>query len=125
MNRFVRALRPAVLLCAALLPAAGLHGAPAARAAGKAATVHTVTIDGMRFIPQNLEVKAGDSVVWHNKDPFPHTATALTPGVANRGGPDSPVIAAGASWTFKAVRPGSYPYLCTLHRTMTGTLVVK
>jgi plastocyanin len=92
--------------------------APAARAAP---SVHTIVIDGMRFIPQTSEVKPGDTVVWRNKDPFPHTATA----VAGNGGPASPVIAAGASWRFKATRAGAYPYLCTLHRTMTATLVVK
>ncbi|MGX4643100.1 cupredoxin domain-containing protein [Massilia sp. SYSU DXS3249] len=98
----------AVLVSALLLPSAQA-----------AAAVHTVLIDGMRFIPQNLEVKAGDTVIWRNRDPFPHTATG------SAGGPDSPAIAAGATWTYKASKPGRYPYLCTLHRTMTGTLVVK
>jgi plastocyanin len=90
---------------------------PAAQAAP---SVHTIVIDGMRFIPQTVEVKAGDTVVWRNKDPFPHTATTV-----GNGGPASPAIAAGASWRFKATRAGTYPYLCTLHRTMTATLVVK
>ena len=93
--------------------------APAAQAAP---AVHTIVIDGMRFIPHTLEVKAGDTVVWRNKDPFPHTATATA---AGNGGPSSPAIAAGASWRYKAARPGAYPYLCTLHGTMTATLVVK
>ena len=92
-----------------------LHAAP---------SVHTIVIDGMRFIPQTVEVKPGDTVVWRNKDPFPHTVTA-TATAANGGGPASPAIAAGASWRFKATRAGTYPYLCTLHRTMTATLVVK
>jgi plastocyanin len=99
----------ALVLVAALGPP--LHAAPA---------VHTIVIDGMRFIPQTVEVKPGDTVVWRNKDPFPHTATATA-----SGGPASPVIAAGASWRFKAGKPGTYPYLCTLHSTMTATLVVK
>jgi plastocyanin len=86
-----------------------------------APTEHTIVIDGLRFIPQTVEVKRGDTVVWRNKDPFPHTATAET----TKGGPASPVIAAGASWRFKAGKAGTYPYLCTLHRTMTATLVVK
>jgi plastocyanin len=90
-----------------------------AGAAAAAPAVHTIVIDGMRFIPQTLEVKSGDTVVWRNKDPFPHTATA------GAGGPASPAIAAGASWTFTANKRGSFPYLCMLHRTMTGTLVVK
>ena len=90
--------------------AAHAHAAP---------TVHTVVIDGMRFIPQTVEVKRGDTVVWRNKDPFPHTATGA------RGGPVSPSIATGARWTYQATKRGSYPYLCTLHTTMTGLLVVK
>ncbi|HEX9171624.1 MAG TPA: cupredoxin family copper-binding protein [Telluria sp.] len=100
---------PAFALAFAVL-AGGAHAAPA---------VHTVVIDGMRFIPQNLEVKAGDTVVWRNKDPFPHNATGAA------GGPVSPAIASGASWKFTASKRGRYPYLCTLHRTMTATLVVK
>jgi len=89
---------------------AHVHAAPA---------LHTIVIEGMRFVPQTVEVKRGDTVVWRNKDPFPHTATA------GKGGPASPSIAAGASWTYKATRRGSYPYVCTLHTTMTGTLIVK
>ena len=90
--------------------AAQAHAAPA---------VHTVVIDGMRFIPQTVEVKPGDTVIWRNKDPFPHTVAAAGGGLA------SPDIAAGASWKFTATKRGRYSYLCTLHRTMTGTLVVK
>jgi len=73
----------------------------------------------MRFVPQRVEVRSGDTVVWRNKDPFPHTATG------EHGGPDSPVMAAGGNWTYKATKRGRYPYVCTLHRTMTGLLVVR
>jgi plastocyanin len=103
-------IRPALAACAIAVIAGAAHAAPA---------VHTVLIDGMRFIPQTLEVKAGDTVIWRNKDPFPHNATA--PG----GVLASPDLAAGASWKFKPTKRGSYAYICTLHRTMTGTLVVK
>lgn len=81
--------------------------------------VHTVLIDGMRFVPRMVEVRPGDTVVWRNRDPFPHTA------VGERGGPDSPEIAAGGSWSYKATRRGRYSYVCTLHRTMTGVLIVR
>lgn len=81
--------------------------------------VHTIVIEAMRFVPQTLEVKRGDTVVWRNKDPFPHNATA------GKGGPASPSIAAGAAWTYKAAKRGHYPYVCTLHPTMTAVLVVK
>jgi plastocyanin len=85
-----------------------------------APTVHTVVIERMRFIPETLEVKPGDTIVWRNRDPFPHTATADA-----AGGPASPAIAAGGSWAFKAAKRGRYPYLCTLHRTMKAVLVVR
>ena len=63
-------------------------------------TTHTVTIDGSRFDPSTLAVKAGDTVVWVNKDPFPHTSTSKA------GGFDSQTIAAGKSWTLTAAKKG-------------------
>jgi plastocyanin len=57
-------------------------------------------------------------VVWVNKDPFPHTATA-------RGNFDSGSIAAGRSWSLVAREPGDYAYICTLHPGMKGTLIVQ
>src|SRR5882762_8231817 len=56
-----------VLVCAAALFAAG------AQAAGK---THAVRIEGMKFVPERLEVAAGDTVVWNNKDFLPHSVTA-------------------------------------------------
>jgi plastocyanin len=96
-----------------------LLGGPGADAAA-APAVHTVVIEGMRFIPETLEVRPGDTVVWRNRDPFPHTATADA-----AGGPASPPIAAGATWSFKAAKRGRYSYLCTRHRTMKAQLVVR
>jgi plastocyanin len=78
-----------------------------------------VTIDGTRFTPDTLTVKAGDSVVWVNKDPFPHTATSRA------GGFDSDEIAPGGSWTHRFRKKGEFPYICTLHRTMKATLRVE
>jgi plastocyanin len=56
--------------------------------------------------------------VWTNKDPFPHTATATG------GAFDSKPIAPGKSFTFTPTAKGDYPYKCTLHPTMLGTLHV-
>src|SRR4051812_25691687 len=64
-----------------------------------AAKTHTVAMDGTRFIPETLTVKRGDRVVWVNKDPFPHTATAARTF-------DSKSIAAGQSWTYVPHRSG-------------------
>jgi plastocyanin len=85
--------------------------------AGKPA-MHTVDIDGVAFQPAVLVVKRGDTVVWVNKDPFPHTVTA-------QGAFDSHDIPAGASWKYVARKPGTYAYICTLHSNMKGTLTVQ
>jgi plastocyanin len=87
------------------------------RAAPKPAT-HTVTIDGSKFSPAELVVKAGDAVVWVNKDILAHTATAAG------GAFDSKVIEPGRSWKFVAKKKGEFPYTCAFH-PMNARLVVR
>ena len=99
-----------VLACAAALAAAGAHAA---------GTTHAVRIEGMKFIPERLEVAAGDTVVWTNKDFLPHTVTASEARV------ESGELAAGKSWRFIASKKGEMPYICRLHPAMKGALVVK
>jgi plastocyanin len=91
---------------------------PAAKGATKAAT-HKVTIEGTRFDAADLTVNAGDSIVWENKDPYPHTATSKT------GGFDSKDIASEKSWKYVAKKKGDFPYVCTIHPSMKGTIHVK
>jgi plastocyanin len=101
-----------VLLATAAL--AGVHADTLARSKS-----HTVVIEAMQYTPQQITVKAGDTVVWTNKDFFPHTVTAEDRSF------DSGEIATNRSWRFKARNKGTYPYVCTLHPTMKGSLVVK
>ena len=90
--------------------AAGDRGQPKA---------HTVTIEGMRFLPELLTVAPGDSIVWINKDLVPHTATSTA------GGFDSKEIPAGKAWTFTIKKTGAFAYICTFHPTMKAVLRVK
>ena len=83
-----------------------------------APATHTVTIDGLVYSPDTLTVNRGDTIVWVNKDPFPHTVTA-------KGAFDSRGIAVGKSWKYVAKKPGEYSYICTLHPNMQGRFVVK
>ncbi len=98
----------------ALLPCSVSQAASAVTPAS-----HTVTIEGTQFQPGELTVKIGDSIVWINNDPFPHTVTSKT------GGFDSQQIQAGKSWKYRAVKKGEFPYICSLHPTMQATLRVK
>ena len=102
----------------ALACAAGVAlGASPAFAAGAGVT-HTVIIQATSYAPQVLTVKRGDTVVWINKDPFPHTVTAPH-------GFDSKSIAADGSWKYRAGEVGEFPYTCTFHPHMKGTLRVE
>jgi len=91
----------------------------AAATAGPRTTTHTVVIDSLRFDPQVLTVKAGDTIVWVNRDPFPHTVTAEGKSF------DSHEIAPGQSWKYTARKAGEFAYACMLHPTMKATLRVE
>jgi plastocyanin len=84
-----------------------------------AGTAPTITMDGTRFEPASLVVAPGDTVVWINKDPFPHTATA------DSGSFDSGNIDPGHSWRYVPKKAGVFPYTCKLHPTMKGVLRVS
>jgi len=106
------------LLAVALVFAWGLLCVgPSAIAAEKTAR-HTVVIQGAKFEPAAIGVKRGDTIVWVNKDPYPHTVTA--PGVF-----DSRSIVAGGSWRYIPHKAGEFPYACTLHPNMKGVLKVE
>jgi|SRR5450432_825397 len=80
---------------------------------------HKVTMESMRFHPDDLTVAPGDTVVWVNEDLVPHTATSQAAGF------DSKEIEAGKSWSYIATKKGDFPYICTLHRKMTAQLHVQ
>jgi plastocyanin len=111
-------MRLAVVLAAA----AGLLlvqvGADAAGQRRKPRT-HTIVMEATAFSPEKLTAAAGDTIVWVNKDPFPHTATS------GAGKFDSGAIAAGKSWKYTVRRKGTFDYLCTFHPTMKAVLRVE
>ena len=73
----------------------------------------------MKFSPPTLAVKAGDTVIWKNKDAFPHNATAENKSFR------SAEIQSGQSWKFKVRNKGEFPYVCTLHPGMKAVLTVE
>lgn len=81
--------------------------------------VHTVTIKLVMYTPATVTVNRGDTIVWKNEDPVPHTVTA------DHGAFDSGSIAPGQSWRYVPRRAGDYAYHCTLHPNMHGQLHVK
>ena len=84
-----------------------------------AAAGKSIAIDGTSFNPVELIVHVGETVAWKNTDPFPHNVTSSV------GGFSSGDLAADAQWRLRVRRAGRFPYVCTLHPGMKGTLVVE
>jgi len=79
-----------------------------------------VDIKDFSFQPSTVNIKAGDTVVWTQRDSVVHTATSVS-------GPesfDSGPLAQDQSFSYTFTKPGAYSYKCTPHPNMRGTVVV-
>jgi plastocyanin len=83
------------------------------------ATGTTVTIRQYCFGPTILRVAPGETVTWINKDAAPHTVVG-----ANAVWGDFSTLRRTARVTYRFIRPGVYPYVCTYHPGMVGAVVV-
>jgi len=86
--------------------------------ATNAANAKRVTIRLLKFSPDKIEIKSGETIEWANADLTPHTATA-------KGTFSSGAINAGASWSHTFDQPGTFPYVCTFHPEMKGIVIVR
>jgi plastocyanin len=82
-----------------------------------AAKQHTIVIEKMRFGPAPADLRAGDTIVWVNRDPVRHTATA-------RDKSFDVDLPPRASRTVTLRRPGAVAFFCRFHPAMTGALHV-
>jgi len=83
------------------------------------ASIVAVKIDNFSFGPQAITVAPGTKITWTNRDDIPHTVVS-TEGVFK-----SRVLDTDESFSFTFDKPGTYPYFCSVHPKMTGTVVVK
>ena len=70
------------------------------------------------FTPDDIEIDAGTTVTWTNTDSVAHTSTS------NVSGWDSGIIGPGRQFSFTYQTAGTFPYHCTIHPGMVGTVVV-
>lgn len=96
--------------------AAALTAAPAGMARAAAETVG-VGITQDAFTPPRVVALAGDTVGWRNGSFREHTVTG--------DGFDSGRIVPGGGYYHEFDAAGSYPYVCTIHQFMSGTVVVE
>ena len=94
-----------------------LAGACSARGAGPAR--HDVEIRAFRYAPDTITVGVGDTLVWTNHDPVPHTATD------SRRRWDTGDIPRNGEGRWVADRAGTEEYVCAYHPGMRATIVVR
>ena len=85
--------------------------------AAAAPRTHVVTIDAMKFGQMPSGVRAGDKIIWINKDLFRHTATA-------RDGSFNVDLPPGARGTTVVKKPGALTITCRYHPGMRAMLKV-
>ena len=111
-----RLVVPAVA-AAILLFAAG--GGSVASAQQAPATGVEVKIDNFSFGPAAITVAAGTTVTWTNRDDIPHTV------VSDDKVFKSKVLDTDEKFSFTFIKPGTYPYFCSVHPKMTGKVIVQ
>ena len=115
-----------LLLAAALTACGGSSSGGASAAVGPSANSSipagpTVTIKDFTFSPATLNVKVGTTVTFIQEDSIPHNATGT--------GSDDVIKSAstmtkGQTYKVTFTKAGTYPYMCSIHPFMTGTVVV-
>jgi len=70
-----------------------------------------------------VEIMIGDTIVWKNGDVEAHTVTSgtVTEGYDNIF--DSGLFGPGKSYSYKFTETGHYPFFCSLHPWMEGTII--
>ncbi len=126
-------------------PSAGTPGTPGVATPGlatpgAATVVHVSMTSALTFDPSVVAIRVGDTVVWTNDSPMPHTATGdpaqnplgksrpefvQLPDGASPWGSD--LLGAGSDYTHLFSEPGTYHYICVPHvlSGMRGRVVVS
>lgn len=81
-------------------------------------TEFEVVMESFAFTPPVLTVPVGATVTWENRHAARHDVVAAGGAFA------SPLFGQGETFSFTFTAPGEYPYVCTIHPGMEGTIVV-
>jgi plastocyanin len=86
--------------------------------APKKPKVYTVEIKDMKFVPNDITVSKGDTVIWINRDMVAHDVTEETAKTWTSG-----LIAAGGSWKMAVAEEANY--YCSIHVVMKGKIELE
>lgn len=90
---------------------------PAAQPPENKVEANAVTIENFSFNPGSLTVKQGTKVTWTNKDSAPHKIKSDTF--------NSSDLNQGDKFEFTFDKKGSFDYICGIHPSMSGKIVVE
>lgn len=79
-------------------------------------TGNAVAISNYNFVPEKLMVATGTTITWTNKDPVTHTVKFAD---------GNQTIATGQSFSRTFDKAGTYTYICGIHTSMKGTIIVN
>jgi manganese oxidase len=86
----------------------------------------SVILQNTSFVPKSITVSVGTKVTWTNKDSFGHTVESGVRGAADAGSVfKSSNLNNSDSFSFTFTAAGTYPYFCSYHPGMDGTVIVK
>lgn len=101
-----------ILVAAVAVP--GIYGATnaGAQSGGK-----TVVLQGLAFTPSTVKIKRGQTVTWRWRDgSIPHNIRGNGFGVGTK---------KSGTYRKRFTRKGTFRYVCTIHPTMKGRVVVS
>jgi plastocyanin len=106
----------ATVMVATMLLSAGSPGSSANTAEPASAEVK---VDNFSFGPATLRVAVGTTVTWTNRDDIPHTIVSTDKVFKSK------VLDTDEKFSFTFSKAGTYPYFCSIHPKMTGSVVVQ
>jgi len=86
---------------------------------GSSANTAEVKVDNFSFGPATLTVAVGTTVTWTNRDDIPHTVVSTDKVFKSK------VLDTDEKFSFTFSKAGTYPYFCSIHPKMAGSVVVQ
>ena len=112
---WVLGLLSTAMVAALLLPAASSYSSTMTPQPATA----EVKVDNFSFGPTTLTVAVGTTVTWTNRDDIPHTIVSTEKVFKSK------VLDTDEKFSFTFDKAGTYPYFCSIHPKMTGSVVVQ
>jgi plastocyanin len=81
---------------------------------------YNIAISNFAFSPSDQTIRVGDTVVWTNNDPLPHSVTSDSGSELS-----SSDLSTGRTYSHTFNTPGVFTYHCGVHPNMKGQITVQ